>query len=144
MGFLDELGKGINKVGKKTSELANVAKIKLEISNNKTTVDSKFQAIGERHYELSKNGMLLEDTIIEGLITEIDGLYEVIAELESKIMANTCKNCGAALKDDTKFCGSCGKPVEAEQPVANEKVCTKCGAVVGDEKFCNSCGTSIE
>lgn len=48
-----------------------------------------------------------------------------------------CKNCGAEISSDMKFCPSCGK--------ANESVCPNCGRQIEDGgKFCIECGASIE
>ena len=33
-----------------------------------------------------------------------------------------CKNCGAEIQENTKFCGSCGVKIETEQPVFEEPV----------------------
>lgn len=34
---------------------------------------------------------------------------------------NYCKHCGAALKEEARFCGGCGEPVEATMPHASMK-----------------------
>lgn len=160
MGFLDDLSKGLNKVGKKTSEMASGAKLKLEITKNKSNIDKKYEELGSRIYFLNKEGMAPDESISE-IITEIDQLFVNIEDLEKEVEAitneekveveATCSNCGEVLKGDSKFCGSCGTKIEAvevvEEVVVEEtekKLCPNCQAVVGDSKFCNSCGTSIE
>lgn len=143
MGFLDDLGKSLNKVGKKTSEMANVAKIKLEITKAKGAIDKKYEELGSRIYFLSKEG-LEHDESIDALIGEIDELFEKVKALEVEVAEAgnpKCPHCGAEVQEGVKFCGSCGKAVAEE---SNEKKCPNCGAVVGSAKFCNSCGTSIE
>lgn len=46
-----------------------------------------------------------------------------------------CRNCGAVLKENDKFCSVCGKKVEIS------KKCPKCFAENADDaKFCSSCG----
>lgn len=158
MGFFDDLGKGLNKVGKKTSEMASLAKLKLEITKNKSAIDKKYEELGSRIYFLNKEG-IQSDESVETFFTEIDELFEAIKQVEVEIeeltneeQGNTfaCPSCGAKLKEGTKFCGSCGAKIEdvkKEVPVATEtesKLCPNCGAEVGDAKFCNSCGTNIE
>lgn len=160
MGFLDDLGKGLNKVGKKTTDMANVAKLKLDITKHKSSIDKKYEELGSRVYFLAKENLELDESV-SNLITEIDELYEAIklveAEIE-KISAEKpaeakpaaksgfpCANCGAELAEGTKFCGSCGAKVEEQAPTpAVSKTCPNCNAEVGDAKFCNSCGTSLE
>lgn len=165
MGFFDELGKNLNKVGKKTSEMANVAKLKLEITKNKSAIDKKYEELGSRMYFLNKES-LDKDESVDELFVEIDALFINIENLEKEIeellkenntVVNTglvCSNCSAILKENTKFCGSCGAKVEEIQKVDEIKEvdvvetvsnkCPNCGVEVGDAKFCNSCGTSIE
>ena len=156
MGFLDDLGKGLNKVGKKTSEMASLAKLKLEITKNKSAIDKKYEELGSRIYFLNKEG-IQSDESVETFFTEIDELFEAIKQVEVEIEELTneehgntfsCPSCGVRLKEGTKFCGSCGAKIEEakkEVPAETEsKLCPNCGAEVGDAKFCNSCGTNIE
>lgn len=159
MGFLDDLGKSLNKVGKMTSEMANGAKLKLEITKNKSNIDKKYEELGARIYFLNKEGMAPDESITT-IIEEIDQLFINIENLEKEIevinaqeemktqSVATCKSCGAVLKADSKFCAACGAKVEEETvnvPVNDDKkLCPNCQAVVGDSKFCNSCGTSLE
>lgn len=158
MGFLDDLGKGLNKVGKKTSDMAAVAKLKLEITKHKSAIDKKYEALGSRIYFITKEG-IEPDEEVQTLIGDIDGLFETIKTTEEEIAKLSaeeapkakeggfeCKNCGMMLSEGTKFCGGCGNKVEevqAEVVEATGKTCTNCGAEVGDAKFCNSCGTSL-
>ena len=37
---------------------------------------------------------------------------------------NYCKHCGAALKEEARFCGGCGEPVEATMPHESMKEST--------------------
>jgi len=166
MGFLDDLGKSLNKVGKKTSEMASGAKLKLEITKHKSNIDKKYEELGARIYFLSKEGLAPDESISE-IITAIDEMFVAIENLEKEIAAITaeankpetsgfkCKNCGEALAEGTKFCGSCGEKVEEtvesveEKPLEEvveetKKICPNCQAEIGDAKFCNSCGTSID
>jgi len=159
MGFLDDLGKSLNKVGKMTSEMASGAKLKLEITKNKSNIDKKYEELGSRIYFLNKEGMAPDESITT-IIEEIDQLFINIENLEKEIEAinaqqemkaqsePVCKNCGQALKNDSKFCAACGTKVEEvvveEVQAVSEKLCPNCQAVVGEAKFCNSCGTSLE
>jgi RNA polymerase subunit RPABC4/transcription elongation factor Spt4 len=154
MGFLDDLGKSLNKVGKKTSEMASVAKLKLDITKHKANIDKKYEELGSRIYFLNKEG-IDRDESVDNLIIEIDELFEKIRLVEVELkeateqpekveespIKPTCKECGEALEPGAKFCGSCGAKTG---DVEEKKACPNCGAEVGDAKFCNSCGTSIE
>jgi class 3 adenylate cyclase/tetratricopeptide (TPR) repeat protein len=47
-----------------------------------------------------------------------------------------CRSCGRALEPGSRFCPSCGTPVEA--------ACRSCGAsLAADARFCASCGTPV-
>lgn len=152
MGFLDDLGKSLNKVGQKTSEMANEAKLKLEITKHKSNIDKKYEELGARVYFLAKENMELDESV-SSIIGEIDQLFLNIANLEKEISTQeevdekvddegkSCRNCGAPMAEGVKFCGSCGTQAEEEE---SKKLCPNCQAEVGESQFCNSCGTSLE
>ena len=58
--------------------------------------------------------------------------------------ANTmivCASCGTSNPQATKFCGNCGKLLQAQQA---KKTCPKCGNQSDPSiKFCGSCGTKL-
>lgn len=167
MGFLDDIGKSLNKVGKKTSDMASGAKLKLDITKLKSNIDKKYEELGSRVYFLAKEN-IEKDESIDTLIQEIDALFAEIKTIEAeieklnaevekpevvKVQETICTNCGAEIKEDSKFCGSCGAKVEDVEEVIEEleevveeveNICPNCGTNVGTAKFCNSCGTSIE
>ncbi|NUQ56542.1 MAG: zinc ribbon domain-containing protein, partial [Dehalococcoidia bacterium] len=52
-----------------------------------------------------------------------------------------CPNCGAALAQGARFCGSCGNAMPA-QPMA--AACASCGAPLRPGAgFCAACGASV-
>lgn len=54
----------------------------------------------------------------------------------------TCKNCGATLDDNSKFCHLCGTAVAPKEP--EPKFCSQCGTKTKDGAlFCTNCGTKI-
>lgn len=51
-------------------------------------------------------------------------------------MAEYCENCGAELRNDSKFCQECGHNVE--------ETCPNCGESIEEsENFCENCGTNL-
>jgi hypothetical protein len=163
MGFLDDLGKGLNKVGKRTSDMAAVAKLKLEITKHKSGIDKKYETLGSKYYLMAKEGGSPDESM-DILVNEINELFQNIENVQAEINKLNaeaepvkedimpeenfnCSSCGITLKKGTKFCGGCGEKVEeipVPEPAAALKKCPNCDAEVGDAKFCNACGTSLE
>lgn len=149
MGLLDDIGKSINKVGKKTSEMASSAKLKLEINKHKSNIDKKYEALGARIYFLSKEN-LDRDEVVDMIIEDIDGLNLAIMNLEKEIEAiitetlitdhEECSSCGVILAEGVKYCNACGARRISD---IEKKVCPNCQAEVGRVKFCNECGASV-
>ena len=53
-----------------------------------------------------------------------------------------CTSCGTMNPDGSKFCASCGKPVQQEQPAP---ICSKCGTQNPQGgKYCKNCGNSLQ
>lgn len=51
-----------------------------------------------------------------------------------------CSNCGNQLREDAKFCNSCGSP-----QVVESNLCPNCGKNLEEnEKFCSSCGSPVK
>ena len=61
-------------------------------------------------------------------------------------MEEYCKNCGASIKDNSKFCHECGSKIENTNILKEEEVnfCENCGNKLSSgEEFCSECGTNI-
>lgn len=55
-----------------------------------------------------------------------------------QVTGTTCKQCGAKLAQNAKFCAECGTPT------AVKRHCTQCGVEVeGSPKFCPDCGQKM-
>ena len=50
MSFMDKMAQTLNKVGEKTSEVANTTKTKMDIAKVKSNVDEKYKLLGELVY----------------------------------------------------------------------------------------------
>ncbi|MFC1945125.1 zinc ribbon domain-containing protein [Chloroflexota bacterium] len=51
-----------------------------------------------------------------------------------------CSNCGVDIKQEDKFCYSCGSVVEIHE----ENLCTNCKADISlDEAYCSNCGSKF-
>lgn len=68
----------------------------------------------------------------------------------ASLKGRKCPNCGAALAEGTKFCGSCGtavsEPQKQEEAKDSETIirCPNCGSICEKgTKFCGSCGAKL-
>ncbi|MCR4904653.1 MAG: zinc ribbon domain-containing protein [Clostridiales bacterium] len=58
-------------------------------------------------------------------------------------MAKYCNKCGAALRDDARFCESCGSKVPEAAPP--RRFCSSCGKELpADAAFCRFCGAQVQ
>ncbi len=143
------IDKGIKAVSSKGKELIETTKLKGEIKDVQNLIQSKFQALGKKVFEMLNRGTLLEDEI-KADCSEISSLFKKITELEEAIKkvelealkmrhgADTvmCPKCGTPNGSDNKFCISCGSPITTEV-VTEGKTCSTCGASLKEEaKFC--------
>ena len=90
MGFFDnftEIAKQItDKVGEKTGDLVELAKLKHEISTTNAAIRKCYEKLGLAVYEMKKNGETDSELITE-TINEIDGLKIQLTEIKAMIEA---------------------------------------------------------
>ena len=147
------IDKGIKTVTSKSKELIETAKLKGEIRDVEASIQSRFQGLGKKVFEMLNRDALNEDDLrvdckeIASLfkrITELENLIKQV-ELEAlKMRYGTdiivCPNCKAHNNSDAKFCMNCGSAIiiEVESEV---KTCPTCNAPVKEgAKFCVRCG----
>ncbi len=98
--------------GKKTGELVNLGKLKLEAAENERAISEKLEQIGSTVYEAHKNAASAEDALTP-LFEEVDALKAKAAELNEKMdelrRTRHCDACGKNNPNDATFCQNCGK-----------------------------------
>ena len=98
-------------VGKKAGELLSVAKLRVRIASLEGDVKDRLSQVGELLYATHTGAPTDSEVLLEKL-QEIDGLKAEIARLQAEIRkeeaAHTCPTCGASVKEDNAFCGTCG------------------------------------
>lgn len=98
--------------GKKTGELVNLGKLKLEIAETQRDISARYELIGRYMYEASKNGVSVEERL-PALYEKIDALKEKVAELERQMdelrHTKSCNDCGKSNPKDAAYCQKCGK-----------------------------------
>ena len=121
MSFFDNLGQKLNDVGqttiKKTKDLADTAKMNLEISEEERKISNAHEQIGK--WYAAKYRMQADP--------EIQNWMDAIFASEAKIKAcrdnlgqikgeTTCPQCGASIAADAQFCPNCGQKIVPQQP----------------------------
>ena len=121
MSFFDNLGQKLNDVGqttiKKTKDLADTAKMNLEISEEERKISDAHEQIGK--WYAAKYRRQAEP--------EIQNWMDAIVASEAKIKAcrdnlgqikgeTSCPQCGASIAADAQFCPNCGQKIVPQQP----------------------------
>ena len=109
-----------NAAGKKTGELVEVSKLKLEAVQINSDIQKAYERLGSVVYEQEKTGADNND-LIALCVSEIDGLLVELSDLNAKIneAKNTvkCMSCGAENPEGSLYCGSALNQVEYTSPV---------------------------
>ena len=116
--FISELKSAADKVVKKTGELAEISKVKLNAANAKSDINACFKTLGELVYKAQKEQEDDAPEKIQELIETIDALYKKIDELNDSLAAmkneKLCPNCGKSNPKKQRFCGGCGQQFDAD------------------------------
>lgn len=151
MNFFNKVTDAVGTMGK---DVTKAAKDNVEIMKCSSAIDSRekemesiYKEIGRRYYnsegEVSKEAFADLFEAIRSEQSQIDELREKLQELKRTVI---CKECGAELPRDAKYCRNCGAKTEniIITPFSGE-TCSKCHSPLkGNEKFCAVCGTKVE
>lgn len=151
MAFFDEIGKKLSLTGQmavqKTKEMADVAKLNSNISDEEKKISNAFYQIGQLYVELHGEDF---DPDFEVLITQLKESQSNIESLKKQIQdirgVKRCTTCGAEIPNNATFCSSCGTAVVQQKAVdaANLIKCTNCGKMIEKEmRFCTFCGSEV-
>ena len=109
--LLDKAISVANVAGKKTEEMVEASKLKLQEVSVNADLQDCYEKIGSLVYRSKKSG---EDNAqaIDQLVEQADVLLEQLAQLQSKReeikKMKKCPNCGASCSVDSHFCSRCG------------------------------------
>ena len=110
--IISEIKNTADKVAKKSGELVELSKAKLNIANIKTDISSNYKILGEMIYIAQRDKTEVNPEKLDEIISKIDALYERLAEFNE--IANglmnkkLCPDCRKANEDDAVFCSKCG------------------------------------
>lgn len=135
MDFFDKVKKKATETYKvtaeKTGKIAKETKLKLKISDLKSSVQDMYEVIGKKVYEkheLGKKSISFADDLseeikkIENLTSEIAKLNLECLDLQDKMR---CPKCDSEIKKDSKFCPNCGeKIIEKKKKTPSKKAQT--------------------
>lgn len=109
--IISEIKNTADKVAKKSSELLELSKVKLGISNTKASIDNNFKILGELVYHSQKNDGEIDTDKLEETISTIDELYKKLGEynnLEAELTnKKLCPKCQKLNENDAAFCSRC-------------------------------------
>ena len=147
------IDKSIKTIGSKSKEFLESTRLKGDIKDTNVIIQSKFQALGKKTYEMLNRGLLNEDELrfdcagIAELFKKITELEDAIKKIELEALrmqhgsdAVVCSKCRAPNNENGKFCMSCGAALNIEVRVEGN-LCPACGAKAKEgAKFCVRCG----
>lgn len=144
--ILGKMKNWANAAGKKTEEVVEASKLKLQIVSLNGDISKAYEELGALVYHAAKNNETVGEEM-DAVMDKIDDLLEKLAELEGKVTEikkeRTCANCGASCPADAHFCSRCGvilevvTPVEAE--VVEQTAEESCEELCNDEDCCGNC-----
>ena len=168
MAFFDDLGKKISSASQsavqKTKEMAEIAKLNSQISDEEKKLNSYYSQIGKLYIQIHRNDFGAEFAELMTAVKQSeDKIVSCKKTIEDVKGIARCVKCGAEIPSTAAFCNACGEPVAKQAqpapvennptPVVNNPApqnskpvvtCSGCGAVVPDNmRFCTSCGTPV-
>ena len=119
--LLDKAISVANVAGKKTEEMVEASKLKLQEVSVNADLQDCYEKIGSLVNRSKKSGEDNEQSI-EQLVEQADVLLEQLAQLQSKReeikKMKKCPNCGAACSVDSHFCSRCGMVLHEQTDLA--------------------------
>jgi len=150
MAMFGEIGKKLSQAAQSTvksaKDLADIANLNSQISEEQKLLNSFFLQIGKKYYELYPDSA--DDNfgsfcaLITGSMIKITNLRDEIQKVKG---IKKCHGCGAEIPMTTIFCGTCGYDTRKE-PVTGEesRKCPNCNKELADNlTFCTDCGQKL-
>ena len=117
--ILSKMKSWANAAGKKTEEVVEASKLKLQIVSLNGEISKAYEELGSLVYHAAKKNETIGEEM-DVAMDKIDSLLEKLQELESKVgeikKVRTCSNCGASCPTDAHFCSRCGMILAAMVP----------------------------
>lgn len=154
MAFFEKLGEKISStskdVAKKTKDLADIAKINMQISGEEDNIKDLYHQIGKKYYELHPNSNKAEfEALCNSVTQSLEKINTYKEQIQSIKGVKKCSNCGAEIEDSSVFCGVCGSKAatveEKQESPPVSPICPGCqNPVTEDMAFCEGCGKKLK
>ena len=110
--IISEIKTTAGKVAKKSGELVELSKAKLNIANTKSSINANLKILGELLYFSHRDETEIDSDKLEETMEKIDELYEKLAEYDEiaagLMNKKLCPECRKANESDATFCSKCG------------------------------------
>lgn len=107
-------------VGRRSSELVEVSKLKISATQLKTKIRNKYEKLGKDVYEAVRSNNEETDFILD-YVDEIQELKSELHTINNKINTilgnKPCPNCKKVNKKNVRFCADCGQELEEIEDV---------------------------
>ncbi len=129
--FVSNAKQAANVVGKKTGELVDTSKLKLQAAEINGDIRRSFEALGRALYEARKQDIQTTEEIDDIILLinhrydELDEVNEQLTKLSSK---TACPRCGEMNVKSANFCSRCGEKLLVEQAPTSCGCGCSCGA----------------
>ncbi|MDD4169586.1 MAG: zinc ribbon domain-containing protein [Desulfotomaculaceae bacterium] len=112
------ISEGAKSIGKKSSDLVGVAKLKIEVGKLEKEIENNMFALGKYVY-MQYNGEEGHEEEIERLVNSTRILEEEIADIQAQIdkfypKTPVCSECDTELPSGANYCFMCGNKVEQD------------------------------
>ncbi len=111
----DTVGKAAGSAAKKTGELAELARLNMNLYSLRGEQEKELATVGGIFYAASK-GETLDEEKLAVLYTSLDARKAKMDEIEEKVSRlksnKTCKACGASFAKEYAYCPVCGEKAE--------------------------------
>ncbi|WMJ22393.1 zinc-ribbon domain-containing protein [Paludicola sp. MB14-C6] len=115
--FMDKAKDVYDVASKKTGELVEVSKLKMECVKVNNEIKKLYEKLGSCVYSMMKANYDNKD-VVDGLVEEIDENLAKLSVLNQKLsdIKNVviCKACGAKNPEANYFCSKCGSRIKNE------------------------------
>ena len=109
--FVDKAKNIANMFGKKTGEVVESSKLRLQIISLNSEISTAYEELGSIVYHAAKKNASCGEAVEEKM-DQIDELLEKLRKMEGKVAeikkVRKCQNCGAVCPADAHFCSRCG------------------------------------